>query len=58
MGKRRLRSQKAHPSARGARIAHAGGRHTSNRIDAVIAMAMAVDRAENQPEPTRMLGWL
>ncbi|MEK6250946.1 MAG: terminase TerL endonuclease subunit [Actinomycetota bacterium] len=43
---------------RGARIAHAGGRHTSNRIDAVISLAMAVDRAENQPQPTRLVGWL
>jgi phage terminase large subunit-like protein len=43
---------------RGARIAHAGGRHTSSRIDAVIALAMAVDRAENQPEPVRLVGWI
>jgi phage terminase large subunit-like protein len=43
---------------RGGRIAHAGGRHTSKRIDAVIAMAMAVDRAENRPEPVKLLGWL
>ncbi len=48
----------AKQTQRGARIAHAGGRHSSNRIDAVIALAMAVDRAENQPEPVRMLGWL
>lgn len=48
----------AKQTQRGARIAHAGGRHSSNRIDAVIALAMAVDRVENQPEPVRMLGWL
>lgn len=43
---------------RGGRIAHAGGRHASNRIDAVIALAMAVDRVENRPEPVRLVGWL
>ena len=43
---------------RGARIAHPGGRQSQNRIDAVIALAMAVDRAENQPEPAQLLGWL
>jgi hypothetical protein len=48
----------AKQTQRGARIAHAGGRHSSNRIDAVIALAMAVDRAENQPEPVKLLGWL
>jgi phage terminase large subunit-like protein len=48
----------AKQTQRGARIAHAGGRHSSNRIDAVIALAMAVDRAENQPEPVRLLGYL
>jgi phage terminase large subunit-like protein len=48
----------AKQTERGARIAHAGGRHSSNRIDAVIALALAVDRAENRPEPVRMLGWL
>jgi phage terminase large subunit-like protein len=48
----------AKQTRRGARIAHAGGRHTANRIDAVIALAMAVDRAENQPEPVRLVGWL
>ena len=52
------RRRVAKQTQRGARIAHAGGRHSSNRIDAVIALAMAVDRAENQPEPVRMLGWL
>jgi hypothetical protein len=46
------------PTGDAARIAHAGGRPPPNRIDAVMALAMAVDRAENQPEPMRMLGWL
>jgi phage terminase large subunit-like protein len=48
----------AKQTARGARIAHAGGRQPQNRIDAVIALAMAVDRAENRPEPVRLVGWL
>ena len=43
---------------RGGRIAHAGGRHSSNRIDAAIALAMACDRAENQPAPAKLIGWL
>lgn len=48
----------AKQTRRGARISHAGGRQAVNRIDAVIALAMAVDRAENQPEPARLVGWL
>lgn len=48
----------AKQTRRGARIAHAGGRQAVNRIDAVIALAMAVDRAENQPAPAKVLGWL
>jgi phage terminase large subunit-like protein len=48
----------ARQTARGARIAHPGGRQPANRIDAVIALAMAVDRAENRPEPVRLVGWL
>ena len=48
----------AKQTERGARIAHAGGRHTSQRIDAAIALAMAVAAFEEQPEPARMLGWL
>jgi len=27
-------------------------------IDAIIALAMAVERAEQQPEPVQLLGWL
>jgi hypothetical protein len=26
--------------------------------DAIIALAMALDRLEDQPEPVRLLGWL
>lgn len=33
-------------------------RHSSNRIDAVIALAIAVDRAENHPAPAKLIGWL
>jgi phage terminase large subunit-like protein len=55
---RHVHAAVAKQTQRGARIAYAGGRHASNRIDAVIALAMAVDRAENQPQPTRLVGWL
>jgi hypothetical protein len=27
-------------------------------IDAIIALAMAVERAEHKPEPVQLLGWL
>jgi hypothetical protein len=27
-------------------------------IDALIALAMAVERAEQRPEPARLIGWL
>ena len=30
----------------------------SANVDAIIALTMALDRFENQPEPTRLLGWL
>jgi phage terminase large subunit-like protein len=48
----------AKQTQRGARIAHAGGRHSANRIDAVVALAMACDRAENRPEPAKLIGWI
>jgi hypothetical protein len=48
----------AKQTERGARISHAGGRHTSNRIDAVIALAMALAAFEEQPAPTKLIGWL
>lgn len=50
------RSRSRPHAARGS--PHPGVRHTSNRIDAVIALTMAVDRVENRPEPVRLVGWL
>jgi len=32
--------------------------HRTANIDAVIALAMAVERAEVKPEPVALLGWL
>ena len=32
--------------------------HRSAPIDAVIALAMALERAERKPEPVELLGWL
>jgi hypothetical protein len=32
--------------------------HRTAHIDAVVALAMAVERAEQRPEPVRLLGWL
>jgi phage terminase large subunit-like protein len=48
----------AKQTQRGARIDHPGGRHASRRIDAVIALAMALAALEEQPEPARVVGWL
>jgi hypothetical protein len=30
----------------------------SSRVDGVVALMMALDRFENRPEPTPLLGWL
>ena len=30
----------------------------ADKIDAVVAMAMALDRIENRSQPTRLVGWL
>jgi phage terminase large subunit-like protein len=30
----------------------------SDKIDAVVALAMALDRIENRPEPAKLIGWL
>lgn len=30
----------------------------ADKIDAVVAAAMALDRLENRPQPTRLVGWL
>jgi hypothetical protein len=43
----------AKQTQRSARIA----RHTSNRIDGAVALAMALDRIENRPE-AGLIGWL
>jgi len=46
----------AKQTERGARIAHAGGRHTSQRIDGAIALALALSALEEQPEPVEFSG--
>ena len=40
---------------RGWRIDKAAG---SDKIEAVVALAMALDRLEDRPVPTRLVGWL
>jgi phage terminase large subunit-like protein len=45
----------ARDSPRGWRLDKPHGRA---QIDAVIALAMAVERAEQKPEPVRLIGWL
>jgi phage terminase large subunit-like protein len=45
----------AKDSPRGWRLDRA---HRTANIDAVIAMALAVERAEARPDPVRLLGWL
>jgi phage terminase large subunit-like protein len=45
----------ARHSRRGWRIDKPNSR---THIDAIIALCMALDRIENQPEPVRLLGWL
>jgi hypothetical protein len=30
----------------------------ADKIDAVVALAMALDRLENRPQSTRLVGWL
>ncbi|MDP8909380.1 MAG: hypothetical protein M3N47_09770 [Chloroflexota bacterium] len=42
-------------------VAHNGPCRQAGRtdnIDAMIALCMAVERAEHQPEPVELLGWL
>jgi phage terminase large subunit-like protein len=52
----------AHVAAAVARHGRRGWRidkaNRSDKVDAVIALCMAVDRLENQPEPVRLVGWL
>jgi len=45
----------ARDTPRGWRIDKAKSRHN---IDAVVALAMAVEAAENKPAPVELLGWL
>jgi hypothetical protein len=45
----------ARHSRRGWRVDKPSAR---THIDAIIALAMALDSAETQPEPVRLLGWL
>jgi len=53
---------KAHVAAAIARHSRRGWRIDravwSNKIDAPVALAMALDRIENQPEPATLIGWL
>jgi hypothetical protein len=30
----------------------------ADKIEAVVTLAMALDRLENRPQPTRLMGWL
>jgi hypothetical protein len=32
--------------------------HGRAQIDALVALAMVVERAEQKPEPVRLIGWL
>jgi phage terminase large subunit-like protein len=52
---RHVASAVAKDGPRGRRLDKA---HRSAQIDGVVALAMAVERAEAKPEPVRMLGWL
>jgi phage terminase large subunit-like protein len=45
----------ARHSRRGWRIDKA---NRADKIDAVVSLAMALDRLENRPEPAKLLGWL
>ena len=52
----------AHVAAAVARHGRRGWRidkaNWADKIDAVVALAMALDRIENRPAPTQLLGWL
>jgi len=52
---RHVASAIAKDSPRGWRVDKA---YRTAQIDAVIAMAMALERVEQKPEPVRLLGWL
>jgi phage terminase large subunit-like protein len=51
---RHVASTAAKDSPRGWRLDKA---HRTAQIDAVVALAMALERAEQKPEPVRLLGW-
>jgi hypothetical protein len=38
-------------------VAHRQGQRAA-QVDAIVALAMAVDAKANAPEPVRVLGWL
>jgi phage terminase large subunit-like protein len=52
----------AHVHAANARQSRRGWRldkaDRADKIDAVVALAMALDRAQHPPEPVHLLGWL
>jgi phage terminase large subunit-like protein len=52
----------AHVAATVARHGRRGWRidkaNRSDKIDATVAMCMAIDRLEDRPAPTRLVGWL
>ena len=52
---RHVSNARAKPTPRGWRLVKAAD---SLQIDGTIALAMAVERAEHQPEPVQLLGWL
>jgi phage terminase large subunit-like protein len=51
-----------HVAAAGARHGRRGWRldkaNRADKIDAAIALTMAVDRLENRPAPARVIGWM
>jgi phage terminase large subunit-like protein len=52
----------AHVAATIARHGRRGWRvdkaNRSDKIDAVVALAMSLDRLDDRPAPTRLVGWL
>ena len=52
---RHVASAIAKPTGRGWRLDKLG---RSDQIDAVIALCMAVERAQHVPEPVRVLAWV
>ena len=62
VGGPRQRASHAHVASAVARHGRRGWRldkaNRADKIDAVVALAMALDRVENRPAPTRLVGWL